>query len=79
MKKMFLKILALFFVAFTSAQNIDVSGNVNDTTGLPIPGVNVIVKNTNNKMLWFKRRLHIIIILYLNHVMKVVHCSGIED
>jgi TonB-dependent starch-binding outer membrane protein SusC len=47
MKKMFLKILALFFVAFTSAQNIDVSGNVNETTGLPIPGVNVIVKNTN--------------------------------
>lgn len=47
MKKMFLKILALFFVAFTSAQNIDVSGNVNDTTGIPIPGVNVIVKNTN--------------------------------
>ena len=48
MKKMFLKILALFFVAFTGAQNIDVSGNVNDATGLPIPGVNVIVKNTNN-------------------------------
>ena len=44
MKKMVLKILALFFVAFTSAQNIDVSGNVKDPTGLPIPGVNVIVK-----------------------------------
>ena len=47
MKKMVLKILALFFVAFTSAQNIDVSGNVKDPTGLPIPGVNVIVKHTN--------------------------------
>ena len=47
MKKMVLKILVLFFVAFTSAQNIDVSGNVKDPTGLPIPGVNVIVKHTN--------------------------------
>jgi len=47
MKKMVLKILALFFVAFTSAQNIDDSGNVKDPTGLPIPGVNVIVKHTN--------------------------------
>ncbi|MDB9874381.1 TonB-dependent receptor [Flavobacteriaceae bacterium] len=45
---MFLKILALFFVAFTSAQTIDVSGNVNDNAGIPIPGANVIVKNTNN-------------------------------
>ena len=48
MRKMFLKILALFFVAFTSAQTIDVSGNVNDNAGIPIPGANVIVKNTNN-------------------------------
>ena len=47
MKQTVLKILALFFVAFTSAQNIDVSGNVQDNTGFPIPGVNVIVKNTS--------------------------------
>ena len=47
MKQTFLKILALFFVAFTSAQNIDVSGNVQDNTGFPIPGANVIVKNTS--------------------------------
>ncbi len=47
MRKMFLKILALFFVAFTSAQTIDVSGNVNDNAGIPIPGANVIVKNTS--------------------------------
>lgn len=31
---------------FVQAQIIDVSGNVQDNTGLPIPGVNVIVKNT---------------------------------
>ena len=48
MRKMFLKILALFFVAFTGAQNIDVSGIVNDNTGVPILGVNVIEINTNN-------------------------------
>ncbi|GAA4891811.1 TonB-dependent receptor [Flaviramulus aquimarinus] len=47
MRQTFLKILALFFVAFTSAQNVDVSGNVQDNTGFPIPGVNVIVKNTS--------------------------------
>ena len=47
MKQTFLKILTLFFVAFTSAQNTDVSGNVQDDTGFPIPGVNVIVKNTS--------------------------------
>lgn len=47
MKQTFLKILTLFFVAYTSAQSIDVSGNVQDNTGFPIPGVNVIVKNTS--------------------------------
>lgn len=47
MRQLFLRILTLFFVAFTSAQNIDVSGNVQDNTGFPIPGVNVIVKNTS--------------------------------
>lgn len=47
MRQTILKILTLFFVAFASAQNIDVSGNVQDNTGFPIPGVNVIVKNTS--------------------------------
>ena len=37
MRKMFLKILALFFVTFTSAQNINVSGNVKDNNGIPFP------------------------------------------
>lgn len=46
MKQTFLKVLTLFFVAYTSAQSIDVSGNVSDNTGFPIPGVNVLVKNT---------------------------------
>lgn len=40
------KILTLFFIACSSAQNINVSGNVQDKTGIPIPGTNVIVKNT---------------------------------
>lgn len=47
MRHKLLKILALFFTVCVSAQNIDVSGNVQDNTGFPIPGVNVIVKNTN--------------------------------
>lgn len=47
MKQMFLKILTLLFVSYGSSQSIDVSGNVQDMTGFPIPGVNVIVKNTS--------------------------------
>ena len=47
MRHKLLKILALFFTVYVSAQNIDVSGNVQDNTGFPIPGVNVIVKNTS--------------------------------
>ena len=47
MRQTLLQILALFFIAHASAQNIDISGNVQDETGFPIPGVNIIVKNTN--------------------------------
>lgn len=46
MRQMLFKILTLFFVVHVGAQNIGVSGIVNDNTGFPIPGVNVIVKNT---------------------------------
>ena len=38
--------LALFCLAFTSAQNVDISGTIQDESGTPIPGVNIIVKNT---------------------------------
>ncbi|MFD1613544.1 SusC/RagA family TonB-linked outer membrane protein [Gelatiniphilus marinus] len=41
------KILALFFMAYSSAQNVSVSGNVQDDTGFPIPGANVLVKGTS--------------------------------
>ncbi|MDD7885948.1 TonB-dependent receptor [Flavivirga sp. 57AJ16] len=41
------KILTLFSIAFTSAQNVDVSGTVQDDTGFPIPGANIIVKDTS--------------------------------
>ena len=44
---MFLKIFTLFFVSFCGAQNIDISGNVQDETGFPIPGANIIVKGTS--------------------------------
>ncbi|WP_428741772.1 SusC/RagA family TonB-linked outer membrane protein [Tenacibaculum sp.] len=47
MRQILLKILTLFFVAYASAQNVDISGNVQDIGGIPIPGVNVIVKNTS--------------------------------
>lgn len=47
MRHKLLKIVALFFTALVSAQTINVSGNVQDNTGFPIPGVNVIVANTS--------------------------------
>ncbi len=47
MRQTLLKILCLFFFAYSSAQTIDISGNVQDTGGIPIPGVNIIVKNTS--------------------------------
>ncbi len=48
MRHLLLKILMLFFIAYSGAQDLQVSGVVQDKTGLPIPGVNVIVKNTTN-------------------------------
>jgi TonB-linked SusC/RagA family outer membrane protein len=46
MRHTLFKILAFFFVAYASAQSIEVSGNVQDGTGFPIPGANIIVKNS---------------------------------
>ena len=48
MRHTLLKILTLFFVAYSSAQNINVSGIVQDETGMPIPGANVILKGSSN-------------------------------
>ncbi|WP_299781603.1 TonB-dependent receptor [uncultured Formosa sp.] len=46
MRHTLFKILTLFFITFASAQNIDVTGSVQDETGFPIPGANIIIKNT---------------------------------
>lgn len=46
MKQNLFRILCFFFFVYAGAQNIDISGIVQDNTGIPIPGVNVIVKNT---------------------------------
>src|SRR5690606_18658769 len=40
------KILTFFFIAYSGAQNIEVRGVIQDESGLPIPGANVVVKNT---------------------------------
>ncbi|MEL0455327.1 TonB-dependent receptor [Flavobacteriaceae bacterium SZ-1-7] len=47
MRQLLIKILALFFVAYSGAQNYDISGVVQDEIGFPIPGANIIVKNTS--------------------------------
>ncbi|MBP0902897.1 SusC/RagA family TonB-linked outer membrane protein [Mariniflexile gromovii] len=46
MRQTFFKILCFFFFAYSGAQNFDISGTVQDNTGFPIAGVNVLVKNT---------------------------------
>jgi TonB-linked SusC/RagA family outer membrane protein len=43
-----LTLLLAFVVQLTFAQEKTVSGTVTDNTGLPLPGVNIIVKNTTN-------------------------------
>jgi len=51
MKTKFSGILTLFLafvVQFTFAQEKTISGTVSDETGLPLPGVNIIVKGTTN-------------------------------
>lgn len=48
MRQIFLNILTLIFVAFSGAQNIDINGSVTDSeSGIPVPGVNILVKNTS--------------------------------
>ncbi len=47
MRQTLFKILCFFIFAYSGAQNIDISGTVQDNTGFPIPGVNVLVKNTS--------------------------------
>ncbi|TBN04023.1 TonB-dependent receptor [Hyunsoonleella flava] len=46
MRHSLVRLLIFLIVGYTGAQNIEVSGTVLDNTGFPIPGVNVIVKNT---------------------------------
>jgi TonB-linked SusC/RagA family outer membrane protein len=43
-----LTLLLAFVVQFTFAQEKTISGAVTDNTGLPLPGVNIIVKGTSN-------------------------------
>ncbi|WMI64916.1 TonB-dependent receptor [Aestuariibaculum sp. YM273] len=48
MRHYLFKILTLFFVSYASAQSIEIKGNVKDGSGVPIPGVNILQKNTAN-------------------------------
>src|SRR5210317_2158617 len=43
-----LTLLLAFVVQLTFAQEKAISGSVTDNTGLPLPGVNIIVKGTSN-------------------------------
>jgi TonB-linked SusC/RagA family outer membrane protein len=43
-----LTLLLAFVVQLTFAQEKTISGTVTDNSGLPLPGVNIIVKNTSN-------------------------------
>jgi TonB-linked SusC/RagA family outer membrane protein len=41
------KILTIFSIVSVNAQNLDINGTVVDETGMPIPGANILVKNTS--------------------------------
>ncbi|MCK0108774.1 SusC/RagA family TonB-linked outer membrane protein [Flavobacteriaceae bacterium S0825] len=43
-----LTLLLAFVVQFTFAQGKTISGTISDQSGMPLPGVNIIVKNTTN-------------------------------
>ena len=44
----FLTLMMVFFVQFIFAQDRTVTGVVSDNSGLPLPGVNVLVKGTKS-------------------------------
>lgn len=47
MKHQLLTVLSFFILSFSGAQNLTITGNVTEAdTGYPIPGVNIIIKNT---------------------------------
>ncbi|MCB4798273.1 SusC/RagA family TonB-linked outer membrane protein [Neotamlana laminarinivorans] len=48
MRHTLIKCLALFLCVLSYAQTTNLSGIVQDETGLPIPGANIIIKGTNN-------------------------------
>ena len=37
----------IFLIPFSFAQNGDIKGSVSDISGLPLPGANIQLKNTN--------------------------------
>ncbi|PKV50185.1 TonB-linked SusC/RagA family outer membrane protein [Aquimarina sp. MAR_2010_214] len=47
MKNMYF-LIVVFLTTFINAQETQIRGNVVDNNGMPLPGVNVFVKNTNN-------------------------------
>lgn len=50
MKKLinqFLTLLLVLIVQFSFAQEKTISGTITDETGMPLPGVNIVIKNTN--------------------------------
>ena len=40
--------LSLLFTIYLQAQNIEINGTIQDENGIPIPGVSIILKNTNS-------------------------------
>ncbi|HEX5742739.1 MAG TPA: TonB-dependent receptor [Flavobacteriaceae bacterium] len=47
MRSIFLTIILGFVSLLVHSQNIQIKGNVVDASGAPLPGVNILVKNTN--------------------------------
>ena len=51
-----LTLLLAFAVQLTFAQEKLISGTVSDESGLPIPGVNIVVKGPTNACIYYCKR-----------------------
>ncbi|WP_136482750.1 SusC/RagA family TonB-linked outer membrane protein [Cognatitamlana onchidii] len=88
MRHTLFKILTLFFIAYSSAQTVDISGVVQDETQFPIPGANIIVVGTSkgtttdfdgNFTLTEVEMGSTISISYIGYVTKEITITGSEE
>ena len=66
MKQIYLIITFSLISLLGFSQTIEISGNISDVSGLPLPGVSIIQVNTNNGAISVFDGFFTIISVYLN-------------